>query len=66
MAFVLCLYPFVIIEYLPSVTSSALTHVLTYLTFKTNMRGRGCYYPHFTDEEIEEQRLSNFPTFHSQ
>lgn len=65
-AFILCLYPSVITEYLPSVTSSTFTNVLTYLTFKTNRRGRGCYHPHFTDEEVEEQKLSNFPRCHSQ
>lgn len=58
MVFILWLNQFGITEYLPNVASSVLTHVdiLTYLTFKTNIRDRVYYSPHFTDEKIEEQR----------
>lgn len=50
--FTLCLNQFVITEYLPNVASCVLIHVgvLTYLTFKTNIRGRVYYFPHFTDD----------------
>lgn len=40
-----------------NMTSSVLTHVgvLTYLNFDRNIRSSDYYFPHFTDEEVQEQ-----------